>query len=222
MEQLTAVLRAQEARLSRQEEFQTAMASQMGLLSTQFQGLHDHLVRTTTAPEPLVVADATPLVPVLTGPAVGAGCKLAPPARFAGELGLCKTFLIDCSIHYELNPHAFPSNRSKIAFMISHLTGRAKAWASAEWARDSPVCHSLTEFEAALRKTFDPVTTDRERAGELSGLRQGSESVCDYAIRFRTLSAESGWNATALYDVFLKGESEPPEFLHTFFVRPIV
>ena len=57
----------------------------------------------------------------------------------------------------------------------------------------------------ALKRIFDPVTTDREKAQELRGLRQGSTSVCDYAIHFRTLAAESGWNNAAFYDVFLKG-----------------
>ena len=33
--------------------------------------------------------------------------------------------------------------------------------------------------------------------------------MCDYAIRFRTLASESGWNTTALYDVFLKGLANP-------------
>lgn len=133
------------------------------------------------------------------------GSKLAPPAKYSGELGLCRTFLIDCSVHFELTPHAFPTDRSKIAFMVSHMTGRAKAWASAEWAQNSPICSSLTNFEDALNKTFDPVTTNWEKAQELSGLRQDKDTVCDYAICFRTLAAESGWNNTALYDVFLKG-----------------
>ena len=167
------------------------MASQLGQLSSQLQGLHDHLVHRTTEPEP------------------PAGCRLASPEPFSGSLGLCKPFLIDCSIHYELNPHAFPTDRTKIAFMMSHLTGRAKAWASAEWARDSPLCSSFTDFKVALQSTFEPVTTDREKAQELSRLKQGSDSVCDYAIRFRTLAVESGWNSTALYDVFLKGLAAP-------------
>ena len=58
---------------------------------------------------------------------VGIGSKLAPPAKYSGEMGLCRTFLIDCSINFELTPHAFPTDRSKIAFMVSHMTGRAKA-----------------------------------------------------------------------------------------------
>ena len=65
--------------------------------------------------------------------------------------------------------------------MISHLTGRAKT--AAEWGRGSPVCLSLADFQAALTRTFDPVTMSREKAQELSSLKQGSGSVCDYAIR---------------------------------------
>ena len=33
--------------------------------------------------------------------------------------------------------------------------------------------------------------------------------MCDYAIRFHTLAGESGWNAAALYDVFMKGLAAP-------------
>lgn len=185
-----------------------AMASHLGHLSSQIQGLLDQLAQPITAAPPLVATAA----PAPTMPIVGIGSKLAPPVQFSGELGLCRTLLIDCSIHFELTPHAFCTDQSKIAFMISHLTGRAKAWASAEWARGSPLCSFLTDFQAALMRTFDPVTTDREKAQELSGLRQGSGSVCDYAICFHTLVAESGWNSTTLYDVFLKGlaYSRPP------------
>ncbi|XP_077378012.1 uncharacterized protein LOC144019084 [Festucalex cinctus] len=68
-------------------------------------------------------------------------------------------------------------------------------------------------FCTALRQVFDPVSMDREKARELSYLRQGRESVNDYAIRFRTLAAKSGWNATAFYDHFLKGLTTPMQEL---------
>ena len=104
-------------------------------------------------------------------------------------------------------PQAFLTERAKVAFMISHLSGRAKAWASAEWSRNSSICETVAGFQTALTKTFDPVCSNREKAQELSSIRQGNDSVCDYAIHFRTLAAESGWNNTALYDIFLKGLS---------------
>ncbi|RVE68626.1 hypothetical protein OJAV_G00093590 [Oryzias javanicus] len=67
--------------------------------------------------------------------------------------------------------------------------------AMAEWARNSPLCSSLIAFQEALKNTFDPVSTGRDKARELTVIRQGGDSVCDYAIRFRTLAAESGWNS---------------------------
>jgi len=96
-----------------------------------------------------------------------------------------------------------------MAFMISNLGGRARAWATAEWGRGSRVCSTLQDFQEGLRRTFDPVAADREKARQLCGLRQGKNTVCDYAILFRTLAAESGWNTTALYHVFLKGLANP-------------
>lgn len=176
------------------------MAANMGHLSSQLQDLMGQLTRPiATASTPTVT-----LAPVTTTHTGGAACKLAPLTPYTGDPGLCKTFLIDCSIHFELLPHAFPTERAKVVFMISHLTGRPKAWASAEWGRGASVCDTLAGLQGALTKTFDPVSSSREKAQELSNLRQGRDSVCDYAIHFRTLAAESGWNNAALYDVFLK------------------
>lgn len=112
-------------------------------------------------------------------------------------------------MHYEHLPSAFPTERSKVAFMVFHLTGRAKAWATAEWSRGSSICDSLKDFIDSLRGVFDPISPDRDKARALSNIRQGTDPVCDYAIRFRTLATDSGWNSAALYDVFLRGLSDP-------------
>ena len=203
-ERLSEVLRTQEACLSRQEEFQTAMAANMGQISSQLQDLLGQVCRPNPAPR-TPPPPAFPEAPVHSG---GASCKLAPPTQYTGEPGLCRTFLIDCSIHFiQFMPQAFSTERAKVAFMISFLAGRAKGWASAEWSRNSTICETVAGFQTALTKTFDPVCSSREKAQELSSLRQGKDSVCDYVIHFRTLAAESGWNNAALYDIFLKGLS---------------
>ena len=53
-------------------------------------------------------------------------------------------------MHYEFSPHVFPTDRTKIAFMISHLVGRARAWATAEWARESPLPTNLTMSKESI------------------------------------------------------------------------
>ena len=156
------------------------MAANMGQFSSQLQELLGQLCR----PSPAVPTLPTPASPETNTHSGGASCKLALPAQYHGEPGLCKTFLIDCSIHFELMPHAFPTERAKVAFTISHLTARAKAWASAEWSRSSAVCDTIAGFQAALTKTFDLVISSREKAQELSTLKQGKDSVCHYAILF--------------------------------------
>lgn len=75
-------------------------------------------------------------------------------------------------MYFELSPHAF-----QIAFMISHLVGRARAWATIEWARESLLCNSLWAFKDALWKTVDPVSSEREKAREQSGHTDAATSV---------------------------------------------
>ncbi|RVE72612.1 hypothetical protein OJAV_G00039140 [Oryzias javanicus] len=197
---LTSILQRLEARLSQQEDFQKALASHMVQVSTQVQDLRS----SSPGQNPSQGPSASSPVPPTSMPARSQEIKLASRSLLR-EPGLCKPFLTDCSIHYEHSPHAFVSDRARIAFMISHLAGRARVWAMAEWARNSPLCSSLIAFQEALKNTFDPVSTGRDKARELTVIRQGGDSVCDYAIRFRTLAAESGWNSVALYDVFMKG-----------------
>uniref|UniRef100_A0A8D0D940 DUF4939 domain-containing protein n=1 Tax=Sander lucioperca TaxID=283035 RepID=A0A8D0D940_SANLU len=60
---------------------------------------------------------------------------LARPERFSGESGDCRSFLTQCEIHFELQAAAYPTDRAKVVYIISHLTGRAELWAAAEWSR---------------------------------------------------------------------------------------
>lgn len=45
-----------------------------------------------------------------------------------------------------LSPHALPTDWSKIAFMISHLTGRAKAWGVSEMGPKLTTLQLLHQF----------------------------------------------------------------------------
>ena len=55
---MVEILQAQESRLTRQEDFQMVMASYLGHLSAQIQGLHDHLAPPTPAAPPPTAAAA--------------------------------------------------------------------------------------------------------------------------------------------------------------------
>lgn len=55
---------------------------------------------------------------------------------------------------------------------------------------------------------FNHPVCGRDASNRLTNIRQGSRSVADYAIEFRTLAAESGWNDPALQGAFYRGLQE--------------
>lgn len=73
-----------------------------------------------------------------------------------------------------------------------------------------------------MRKVFDHPVRDKDAAKHLLPLRQGSRSVAEFTIEFRTFAAESGWNDEALQGAFqnslndhikdeLVSREEPPD-----------
>uniref|UniRef100_A0AAQ4PKW1 CCHC-type domain-containing protein n=1 Tax=Gasterosteus aculeatus aculeatus TaxID=481459 RepID=A0AAQ4PKW1_GASAC len=133
---------------------------------------------------------------------------LAPPQRYDGSPELCRGFLTQCSLIFELQSPQFASDRAKVAFIISRLTGRALVWATAVWDQQEPVCSDHEGFMQRLRQVFGHSTSLQEAARRLLKLRQGPRSVSDFSIDFRTLATESGWEDSALMPTFYHGLSE--------------
>ena len=130
------------------------------------------------------------------------------PERYSGDLGACGRFLLQCSLVFQQQPTTYLSDKSRVAFILGLLTGKASQWATALWERQSPTCDSYLLFIAELRKVFDHPVQGKEAANRLLSLRQGSKSVAEYAVEFRILAAESGWEEVSLQGVFVLGLAE--------------
>uniref|UniRef100_A0A674PMU1 Gypsy retrotransposon integrase-like protein 1 n=1 Tax=Takifugu rubripes TaxID=31033 RepID=A0A674PMU1_TAKRU len=130
------------------------------------------------------------------------------PERYSGEAGACASFLLQCSLVFDLQPLTYPSDRAKIAFMVNLLSGRAAQWATAVLENQTPASSSFPFFTAELRRVFDHPIQSSEASSQILSLRQGPSSVADYSIRFRILAARSGWNDAALQGVFTQGLSD--------------
>ena len=195
-------LQAQANALLCHDQQLTTMAEGQQTLAARYENsmesVREHLRR-------LPVAAPHPSSPAHSSSASEA--RVPPPERCSGASGSCRPFLVQCSLAFELQPSAFPTERSRVAYIISLLTGRARAWGTAEWERDLPVCASVSSFSTELRNVFDHETPGREAAQGLLNLTQGGRTVTDYAIEFRTIAAESSWNAPSLLDAFYHGLS---------------
>uniref|UniRef100_A0A674MXQ5 Gypsy retrotransposon integrase-like protein 1 n=1 Tax=Takifugu rubripes TaxID=31033 RepID=A0A674MXQ5_TAKRU len=130
------------------------------------------------------------------------------PERYSGEAGACASFLLQCSLVFDLQPLTYPSDRARIAFMVNLLSGRAAQWATAVLENQTPASSSFPVFTAEFRRVFELPIQSSEASSQILSLRQGSSSVADYSIRFRILAARSGWNDAALQGVFTQGLSD--------------
>ncbi|KAI2645258.1 Retrotransposon-derived protein PEG10 [Labeo rohita] len=130
-------------------------------------------------------------LPAASPPSITASTQIARPQCYSGEPEGCSSFLLQCSLYIEANSRSFPNEIAKIALVISLLTGRALQWAEALWNTKSTV------FGVAL--------TPLSVHDKLLKLKQASNNIHDYTLRFRALAANSGWNEVALLAAYCKG-----------------
>lgn len=134
--------------------------------------------------------------------------KVPTPDKYEGDLGRCRSFLMQCGLVFDLQPNSYATDKARIAFVIELLRGRALDWASALWERQDTCMASYQEFTAEMRKLFDHPVRGKDAANRLFSLRQGARSVAEFVIEFRTLAVESGWNEASLQAAFYQGLSE--------------
>ncbi|MGL5840234.1 MAG: retropepsin-like aspartic protease [Aeromonas hydrophila] len=94
---------------------------------------------------------------------------------------------------------------TRCAFLLSLLTKWALEWALAVWDADPQIQSSFSYFAGMIREVFEYPTGGKHISIQLMELRQGYGSAADYAIKFHTLAAQSGWNNAALWAVFRAG-----------------
>lgn len=135
--------------------------------------------------------------------------RLPAPQRYDGKQGECRDFLTQCQLTFELQPATYTNDRARIAYVITLLVDKARAWATSVWQRQGPECSDFNKFTEDMIRVFDQSVASEDAAKKLMSIQQGKTSVADYAIAFRTLSAVSGWNEPALVSAFHHGLSDP-------------
>ncbi|KAK3517723.1 hypothetical protein QTP70_016578 [Hemibagrus guttatus] len=159
----------------------------------QVEALHDQLCSASTA-----APRDTPL-------ARSESPRLAMPEKFDGSADRCRGFLRQCEVFFSHQPGMYHEEETKCAFLLSLLSSKALKWASAVWDADPQVRSSFSYFTGMIREVFEHPAGGKDISVQLMELRQGSEATADYAIRFRTLAAQSGWNDVVLWAVFRAG-----------------
>lgn len=162
------------------------------------------------APAPAPAASPPPLTPsasrfLLHSPVPDSNApepKVGNPERFNGDPTQVQAFVTSCRLQFSLQPRTFSTEAAKVAYTITHLTGRARLWGTAEFERQTPACSTFDLLAKEMLKVFDLESSTAEASQTLLNIRQGRRTVADYSIDFRTLARRSSWNMEALVDVF--------------------
>ncbi|KAL2078348.1 hypothetical protein ACEWY4_026033 [Coilia grayii] len=144
---------------------------------------------------------------LLSQPAPQVSVVASPPdpPPYTGDPEACAGFLLQCTLALEMDPRRFSSERGKVAYIISRLDGRALQWAESVWQQAGPATQSVEAFIKHFKEVFQAPAGDSSVQEQLHRLRQGKSSITEYALRFRTLAAASGWNEPALITTFRLG-----------------
>ncbi len=162
-----------------------------------FQELVDNLRRVLTATPPPAPA-TTSVSTIASPPSPLIASTMASPTPFSGVAEECNGFLLQCSLNIEMQPHLYTTERSKVSFLISLLSSKALQWAEMIWAQAGDITQSFDNIVSHFREVFGRPRSDPTASDQLYHLRQGSQPIKEYALRFRTLAAASGWNERSL------------------------
>ncbi|ROL47993.1 Retrotransposon Gag-like protein 6 [Anabarilius grahami] len=124
---------------------------------------------TSPSPAPAVTTVNTvisPSPPVYASP-------MAKPAPYSGLAEDCSGFLLQCELVLEMQPHLYPNDTSKIAFLISQLSGKALKWADSIWSQHGAVTQSNSTLISHFREVFGKPISDSS-AALITTYRQGS------------------------------------------------
>lgn len=189
-----------ESALQQMSEHMQRVSAGVSQLSRQLAALEDRL---TFSPSP---GDHHPADSLPTSPAPQAREPYIPiPARYSGDLGTCSQFLHQCNLVFTQQPLTYSTPQAKVAFTMSLLTGQAAAWSLAISTQQPELINDYLKFTEEMKWVFDHPVKGSQAVSRLLDLQQGNLSVSEYAVSFRILAAESGWNDSALRAIFLKG-----------------
>ncbi|KAL0157403.1 hypothetical protein M9458_048649 [Cirrhinus mrigala] len=193
--ELTSELSAQASTLAVHQQQLDRLTDLTGQLVRALQGLQ----LTSPAAAPPATVPTPAVTPATASP------RLAFPEKFDGTAAKCKGFLLQCSLFVSQQPHLYPTDEGKIAFVCSLLTGKALDWATAVWRLDRPTFPTFAAFLQQFKGVFQPSSESGEAGEEIMALRQDRRPAADYALTFRTLAAQSGWNDGPLKLHYRKG-----------------
>ncbi|CCO34606.1 similar to pol polyprotein [Rhizoctonia solani AG-1 IB] len=117
--------------------------------------------------------------------------KIPAPEKYDSKKGpAAKSFILDCKTYFFSNSSSFPSDHSRISFVLMNLKeGQPKNWDA---------------FEAAFLRNWSNPAAAQVAERRLRNLKQ-SRAASDYATDFRIIASKLEWSDATLITAFHQG-----------------
>uniref|UniRef100_A0A670XUD3 ribonuclease H n=1 Tax=Pseudonaja textilis TaxID=8673 RepID=A0A670XUD3_PSETE len=135
-------------------------------------------------------------------------CPVAVPNKFSGQPEMFLAFMGQCQLFMAMRPEDFPTDRVKVGFVISLLTGQAAKWATPLLVQDSPLLDNFQGFLQQMNIMFENPIKSQIVDRKLKNITQGKRPLQEYVAEFRLLCMDSNWNEPAHMAAFQEGLSD--------------
>ncbi|KAG1938716.1 retrotransposable element [Pimephales promelas] len=125
--------------------------------------------------------------------------RINNPPMYLGEATQCRSFLTQCEVIFSLQPLTYAKERTKVAYVISLLAGRAREWAAANWEAERDCVFSFALFKDEMIRVFDRSAHGEEasRGGARFLISIRVEKRFDLRRRARRMESVLGATPTA-------------------------
>ncbi|XP_054423673.1 retrotransposon-like protein 1 [Pteronotus mesoamericanus] len=144
--------------------------------------------------------------------------QLPPPRPFSGDRREYREFIVLCQLILQSYPRRFYSDRLRVRYVISHLSGMALEWAQGLVQANSPLINDFPAFLEAMSEVFEYRQAMRVAEDAMFRIRQGDRAAIDYIKEFQGLVPTLGWPDEVLQAHLCQGLNE--EIRHYLFRVP--
>ncbi len=134
--------------------------------------------------------------------------QVTSPEKYDGNAAGYHDFLASVDNVFALQPERFSIAEFKTRYIGTLLIGNAKSWFRHICMNDSDKLRDFAAFMADFQSQFRDPNYHMQCRARLAALRQGKGSVQQYQARFRVLANDTGYNETALLNIFYEGLSD--------------
>jgi len=125
---------------------------------------------------------------------------------FAGDRRYLKGFLAKMNLIFLLYPERYPTDESKVIYLISRFYREAMNWAASLIENNDPCIGNYEAFIGKLKASYGNIDASFVANQKLRTIHQRSiGGIQGYILEFNRYAEESTWNEEAKMDAFIAG-----------------